>query len=195
MTLIKKQHFYEVTLFGFQDDWEGESSVCVSVFVCWWRWSPMTKITHFWQSNSFAKTIHLFIFKETSSSSCFGVVVIAGNLGTLWCSVEKVTIWSTGREPWSSGYGRILVFWRLWVRIPAPYTGWTFFHLFVVIIVMFVWKDEKHEKEAEDGPLKKQFEACIFKCYFLGHVWFSCLYLRMPLLTTSLWKWRSRFKE
>ena len=29
-----------------------------------------------------------------------------------------------GREPWSCGYGRRLMFWRLWVQIPAPYTGW-----------------------------------------------------------------------
>ena len=32
-----------------------------------------------------------------------------------------------GREPWSSGYGRRLTFQRLWVRIPALYTGWTLF--------------------------------------------------------------------
>ena len=30
-----------------------------------------------------------------------------------------------GREPWSNGYGRRLVFRRSWVRNPAPYTGWT----------------------------------------------------------------------
>ena len=30
------------------------------------------------------------------------------------------------RVPWSSGYGRRLMFHRSWVRIPAPYTGWTF---------------------------------------------------------------------
>ena len=29
---------------------------------------------------------------------------------------------SNGREPWSSGYERRLMFYRLWVRIPAPYT-------------------------------------------------------------------------
>ena len=29
-------------------------------------------------------------------------------------------------EPWSSGYGWRLAFWRLWVRIPAAYAGWTF---------------------------------------------------------------------
>ena len=46
------------------------------------------------------------------------------------------------REPWSSGYGWRHMFCRPWVQIPAPYTGWTFLHLFVVKIVMFVWKDE-----------------------------------------------------
>ena len=47
-------------------------------------------------------------------------------------------------EPWSSGYGKRLKFQRLWVRIPAPYTGWTFFTIFVVkIVMMFVWKDRK----------------------------------------------------
>ena len=35
-----------------------------------------------------------------------------------------------GREPWSSGYGRRLMFQWLWVRILAPYTRWTFFHIF-----------------------------------------------------------------
>ena len=34
------------------------------------------------------------------------------------------------REPWSSGYGRRPVFKRLWVQIPAPYTGQTFFLYF-----------------------------------------------------------------
>ena len=28
-----------------------------------------------------------------------------------------------GRKPWSSGYRRRLMFERLWVQIPAPYTG------------------------------------------------------------------------
>ena len=31
------------------------------------------------------------------------------------------------QEPWSSGYGRRLMYWRPWVRIPALYNGWTFF--------------------------------------------------------------------
>ena len=35
-------------------------------------------------------------------------------------------------EPWSSGYGRRLMFPSLWVQIPAPYTGWTFFHIYLL---------------------------------------------------------------
>ena len=38
-----------------------------------------------------------------------------------------------GREAWSSGYGRRLVFGRSWVRISAPYTGWTIGHFFTFI--------------------------------------------------------------
>ena len=33
------------------------------------------------------------------------------------------------QEPWSSGYGRRLMFQRLWVWIPALCTGWSFFHI------------------------------------------------------------------
>ena len=37
-----------------------------------------------------------------------------------------------GWEPWSSGYGKRLMFQRSWVRIPALYTGWTFFHIYLL---------------------------------------------------------------
>ena len=49
-----------------------------------------------------------------------------------------------GREPWSSGYGKRLTFRWLWVQIPAPYTGWTFFHI-------YLWP-KINEKEAGVGP-------------------------------------------
>ena len=32
-----------------------------------------------------------------------------------------------GREPWSSGNGRRLMYQRLWVQILSLYTGWTYF--------------------------------------------------------------------
>ena len=44
-------------------------------------------------------------------------------------------------EPWSSGYGRRLVFLRSRVRIPVAYTGWTC--TAVEIVILFVWKDRK----------------------------------------------------
>ena len=50
-----------------------------------------------------------------------------------------------GREPWSSGYGRRLVYWRSWGRIPTNDVFWMviFSPKFAVKIVMFVWKDKK----------------------------------------------------
>ena len=44
------------------------------------------------------------------------------------------------KELSSSGYGRRLMYVRLWVQIPAPYTGWTFGHFFTLIVknVLFV---------------------------------------------------------
>ena len=47
------------------------------------------------------------------------------------CSIKTKKI---GQEPWSSDYGRWIMFERWWVRIPSPYTAWTmhFSHWFVV---------------------------------------------------------------
>ena len=67
------------------------------------------------------------------------------------------------REPWSSGYGRRLRFQRLWVRILAPFTGWTW-HFFTLICCKncndVCFKRPKiNEKEAGVGQLKKLFQV------------------------------------
>ena len=64
-----------------------------------------------------------------------------------------------GREPWSSGYGMRLIFQRLWVRILAPYTGWTFFtHNCSKNCNDVCMKRPKiNEKEARVGPFKKEY--------------------------------------
>ena len=55
-----------------------------------------------------------------------------------------------GRESWPSCYGRTLMLWRSWVRIPAPYTGLKIFH------IILLYKDV-------DGPfLKNQFRLLHF---------------------------------
>ena len=46
------------------------------------------------------------------------------------CGQWHKTFLMMGGKPWSSGYGKRLVFQRPWVRIPSPYTGWTFFHIY-----------------------------------------------------------------
>ena len=47
------------------------------------------------------------------------------------------------------------MFKKLWVRIQAPYSGWTFSHRFVVKIVVCLKRPKINEKEAGDGPFKK----------------------------------------
>ena len=67
----------------------------------------------------------------------------------LSCKTSTSKIVKVGREPWSSGYGRRLMFRRLWVRIPSMYNGWAWFE-----------KTKINENEAGDEPIwKKDFEG------------------------------------
>ena len=64
-----------------------------------------------------------------------------------------------GPEPWSSGYGRRLTFKRSWVRILAPYTGWTFGHFFTLICckivpIVCLKRPKINGKEAGVAPFK-----------------------------------------
>ena len=62
-----------------------------------------------------------------------------------------------GRKPWSCGYGKRLTFLRSWVRIPAPYTGWTFFTYICCKNCNVCLKRLKiNEKEAGIGPFFKK---------------------------------------
>ena len=58
-----------------------------------------------------------------------------------------------GRRPWSIVYGRLLVLKRSWVQIPALYSGWTFFHIYL----LFACKRPKiNKKEAGLGQFFKK---------------------------------------
>ena len=61
----------------------------------------------------------------------------------LTISSSPLKIKKGGREPWSIGYGRRLMFWRSWVRIPAPFTGWIFFTFVCCKIYNFGLKRRK----------------------------------------------------
>ena len=65
-----------------------------------------------------------------------------------------------GREPWSSGYGKRLMFRTSWVRFLALYTGWTIFHVYLMYNCNVCLKRPKlNKKEARIGPLKKLIKA------------------------------------
>ena len=84
------------------------------------------------------------------------------SLYTLYKQLNNVHV---GREPWCSGYEWRLMFKRVWVWVPALYTGWTFFTLICCKNCIVCLKRPKiNEKDAGVGPFKKQ-------CTHLG----SCL--------------------
>ena len=62
------------------------------------------------------------------------------------------------KQTWILGgsLGLVVMFQRLGVQIPAPYTGWTFSHLFVVKIEKCVWKDENKWKRGRGWPVLKK---------------------------------------
>ena len=66
------------------------------------------------------------------------------------CNTHKRFV-RLGREPWSSGYGRRLMYRRSWVRIPAPYTGWTFFTIICCkYYIVHLKRSKINEEEAGD---------------------------------------------
>ena len=62
-------------------------------------------------------------------------------------------IFGWGRPGLGSGYGRRLMFRRLWVQILAPYTGWTFFTFICCKIELCVGKDENKFKRGLGWPI------------------------------------------
>ena len=83
---------------------------------------------------------------------------------------------TVGREPWSSGNMRRLKIQRLWVRIPAPYTGWTFFTY--VFVVMCFWKDENKWKRGrgctnffKKHPIRGLYFSIAHLCYTKICLW------------------------
>ena len=73
-----------------------------------------------------------------------------------WCwDLSKRS--SVRREPWSSGYGKRLLFQRSVSLNPSTiYWMDIFSHLFVVKFVMCVWKDENKLKRGRGWPIFKQ---------------------------------------
>ena len=101
----------------------------------------------------------------------------------------QLNIYQWGREPWSSDYGRRLTFQRSWVRIPAPYTGWTFFHIYLLYkFVMFVWKRPKiNEKEVGVGPFFKNIYQWITCFISVNKIFSPCDEMSLNWEEISYW--------
>ena len=89
-----------------------------------------------------------------------------------------------GQEPWSSGYGRRLMFQRLWVQIPAPYTGWTFFYLPICCKNYYVCLKRRKQMKKRPG-LAHFFKKNSFPR--LGKVWFIPKFLEFLTIFKKNW--------
>ena len=122
------------------------------------KWSPSTstiKVQIPLGQQSFCKT--LFEKNKISLAHWKKKNYLNANDATQWSrNLECYKLQQKGWEPWSSGFGRRLVYWRSWVRIPALYTGWTFSN---VKIVMIAWKDQKTKKRPGMAYLNKKVTA------------------------------------
>ena len=80
-------------------------------------------------NNKFKVLLALYLMVEAEK-------VICPNNSQLNMKGEAIDIdhriTKNGREPWSRGYGKRLTVQRSCVRIPAPYTGWIFFHIYLL---------------------------------------------------------------
>ena len=85
------------------------------------------------------------------------------NFESTYLNMQRTTIGPYGWEPWSSGYGKRFMFWRSWVRVPAPYT------LSFSNIIMFQ-KTKINVKGAGVAQKLKNCEALKSERKIIGHV-------------------------
>ena len=108
----------------------------------------------------------LSLFAQLRSKVCHKTRIGHSIVGILQCTnaqqqidpllkLLSQKIRSLGREPWSGGYERRLMFMRLWVQIPVPYAGWIW-HFFMLICgknCSDVWKDKNKRKRGRGWPI------------------------------------------
>ena len=100
-------------------------------------------------------------------------------------------IFKLGLEPWSSGYGWRLKFKRPWVRIPAPYTGWTFGHFLTLICcknsIVCLKRPKINEKEAGVDPFKNNNILNRWRAkFFAAFKWAANMSIHLILLNISM---------
>ena len=99
-----------------------------------WLHTSLTKAKYFFSWKWFWKglTDHFFLAssKNFQSNSWYQIVRNENDQTVVQTEklIQKIITKILGREPWSSGYEGDSCSWS-WVRIPASYIGWTFFHI------------------------------------------------------------------
>ena len=131
---------------GTNTNWNGKSTVSFysewdKVFLCLTLWSVVSKV---W-SWSYKQNLSVNLFYAHFRAILL-VEILEQPIRMLKNQLSIILCWKNlyRIEPWSSGYGRQLMFERSWVWIPVMYTGWAW-HFFTLISCKncIVWKDWK----------------------------------------------------
>ena len=118
------------------------------------------------------------------------------HLFTVNCWKDESKEKEAGREPWSSGNGWWLMFWRSWVQISAPYTRWSFRHFLTLICckncIVCLKRPKINEKEAGVGPLKKEKRG--LECRISKTIRFYYWYFHTkPIHNWKRYFWKQKF--
>ena len=141
---------------GTNTNWNGKSTVSFysewdKVFLCLTLWSVVSKV---W-SWSYKQNLSVNLFYAHFRAILL-VEILEQPIRMLKNQLSIILCWKNlyRIEPWSSGYGRQLMFERSWVWIPVPYTGWTwhFSRWFVVKISIVCLKRPKINKKGLGCP-------------------------------------------
>ena len=99
--------------------------------------------------------VHLCTFRNETSLLCICPKSVWKQTDITWNDLPKHVQKTRKNLPWFSGYGRRLMYNRSWVRIPAPWTGWTW-HFFSLICcsncIACLKRPKINEKSAGVGP-------------------------------------------
>ena len=96
-------------------------------------------------------------------------------------------------QSWSIGYGRRLLFKRLWVQIPTPDTGWNFFTIICCIYCLL--KTEIKQKEAGDWPFKNELCKIWSDCRQQGNFWNDHLWNNLAYNPIFVYDHSKRLKQ
>ena len=107
----------------------------------------------------------------------------AGN-ATYWKLSKKNSHYET-TNAWAGALA-LIIFERLWVRIPAPYTRWTFFHIDFLYKLYCLFEKTKNKKKRKRGRGWAIFKNNRFQHFCVNEFQWTLINSHFKMLNLSL---------